>query len=1069
MIILRAFLFMGLCLGLASQAQTESGNSARLALSLDHTKDIRGLLLSPDERVLYTWDDALVRTWDVSAGKALETLTFADRPEYGERIYGVRMAARRGWAMVSHGRYLKAFDLKTGASAGVFSPSATIHQFVYDETRDRVYYVTASLSDGFAVGELNLETKTGGQRAKIGLLGKSTGRNVLPQRFEQLADGRLFFALQGEEGFAIVDPSDWRVTHRVPAGAGAERREFFAGPDNTLIATRTEGAFARVQVLGGPDFAVLREGRVTLGTNAGELTFPDPRGYDPKTGRIVLTAWRHAPVALDFATLKPLNQAPAMDGGVGMGGAVAHAPSRGEWLIADGRRVVGYDLAHRQIARRFSVEAARVARLVASPTGHEFLVADAADRWVKRVRFLPSGVQVFDASFGASGLAYAPDGGSIAHGRRVGRDVTLSERAIFPAVARRLPAAPGAGFGAQDLFYSPDGSRIGVHGVNTLTVLDLDGRTVFRADFKGAKYPFHPYGLGAISTDNRHLVAARPGTGLVAYDLSDGHELWTQKVFGERNHFFFVGSDTFGCFASRQIEYRSVATGELLFTVDFSTVGGPNGLGGSALSPDRKLFAVHSDAWVRVFDTETGEEVFTQWVFRPMTALVFLADNRTLIGAGDDQLIRLWDVADKKPLATLAVFLGNADWVLSTPDFRFDGAEAALGQLYLVKSGAALPLEAMFEKLHTPRLAASLFEGGLPAPDPVNVAELKFAPTARIELVEATRNLTVEDDVDSRTTASERVKIRVRAQARQSQVAEVRLYHNAKLVELTTRNLTVEDDDAMDDEQIKTYELSLTPGENTFRAVAINAQRTESSPVELLVSYAPKADSGAVAAASGGGLRLHVLIVGINAYKNPRHRLNYAVADATAVAGRLRERATGIFTDVRVTSLIDTQANKAGITGALRAIAAEARARCICFLLRRPRRDVGRGWGGGGFFPGALRRHAALRRGRAAGGEGGFEQRAAGVLQAHPGAEAVVPARRMPVGRGLAGGGDARRGGGKGDRAAGPQLGHALDHGVGLGAVRDRVRADRARRVHVYPARRPARQGRQWRRASDGE
>lgn len=944
--------------------------SANLTLSLDHSQTILGQGLSPDESILYTWDRDHVRTWDLATGKRVHEFGPGYSAKTGSQpaIEAVRLALKRRWLLLSDSDRLQVFDLSQPAKPNyVREYSWVSHKFAYDEKRDRIYYFS---SYAYAEGrrfELRLSDLDPGADPK-----KTTSR-LLPliqkkaadhpqhpievRQIEMLANGQLFISTWAD-GFVIVDPSAWKVIHHQPHPdePNVNNPAFFAGPDSTVLVTWREGSFVRLQVLGGPDFSLLRETRLPLGMNHGELTYDQPTAYDAKRGIILLNFTNHAPEALDFATLRPLTSprnkaaAPSPDTVIG-GHSALYIPSRQEWLVALDHNLAVCDPATGRILRRLGVPGTAVQRLIASPNGRELLVAEADKRGVKRVRFYAGGVEVIDApGLGGNALSYSPDGSRIiSYGGR--QNITLSSRAAFPAADRLLPAAFQSSFNAYDTFHSPDGRLIGIHGEWMLMVVNLEGTVVFRQDLGSWTESTPARERGAFSPDQRTIIAATPGPALTAYDLASGRQLWTQKVTHPHSHVFFASPDIFASFNGRQLEYRSVTDGQVMFTASLPGLV-PGQLLATALSPDHKLFAAKDSIGLRLYDAETGDQLSFLPTGRSITALTFLADNRTLVSAGEDQLIRLLDTSTQKELATLALFHASTDWVLSTPDLRFDGAEAALGQLYLVKSGTVLPLESMFEKLYTPRLAAALFDADTPAPAPADINTLAFAPVAHIELIDGARNLTVDDDITAKTSSSSRARVRVNAVARQSQVAEIRLYQNGKLVQTTTRNLTVEDDEPMDDESTKTFELELTPGENLFRAVAINAQRTESAPAELAVTYAPgKADPGTIAGASGGGLRLHLLIVGINAYKNPRYRLNYAVADANATAARLREHAAGIFTDVRVTALIDGQADKAAITGALQAIAAEAKPRDV-FVFYYAGHGVMSGEGGakGDFF-----------------------------------------------------------------------------------------------------------------------
>ncbi len=132
------------------------------------------------------------------------------------------------------------------------------------------------------------------------------------------------------------------------------------------------------------------------------------------------------------------------------------------------------------------------------------------------------------------------------------------------------------------------------------------------------------------------------------------------------------------------------------------------------------------------------------------------------------------------------------------------------------------------------------------------------------------------------------------------------------------------DDDDKKSRDSRTYVVSLTPGENHFRAIALNSQRTESRPAEIKIVYQPPKPEPTPPSGSLSDISLHVVVVGINRYKNPKYNLNYAYADATAFADALKQSASSLFKSMEVHLVTDETATKEGITGALEKVKAKA-------------------------------------------------------------------------------------------------------------------------------------------------
>ncbi|WP_238381798.1 caspase family protein, partial [Mucilaginibacter pedocola] len=124
----------------------------------------------------------------------------------------------------------------------------------------------------------------------------------------------------------------------------------------------------------------------------------------------------------------------------------------------------------------------------------------------------------------------------------------------------------------------------------------------------------------------------------------------------------------------------------------------------------------------------------------------------------------------------------------------------------------------------------------------------------------------------------------------------------------------------------KKYTLNLLPGANNIRAVALNSQRTESEPDEILVNYNSGAQANTPPVLNNGATgpvatvdkdaTMHLVVVGINAYKNPKMSLNYALADATAFKNEAEKDAKTITTNLKTYFVTDAQADKNGITAA---------------------------------------------------------------------------------------------------------------------------------------------------------
>ncbi len=293
--------------------------------------------------------------------------------------------------------------------------------------------------------------------------------------------------------------------------------------------------------------------------------------------------------------------------------------------------------------------------------------------------------------------------------------------------------------------------------------------------------------------------------------------------------------------------------------------------------------------------------------------------------------LMLWNTQQGKFLASVFLFPQTKDWVCLTPDGRFDASPDAMRKLYFVKGLDIIPLEQLYEKYYTPGLLAQLLNGeNLPPIQPDDdIKNLKRPPVVQLRYDDKQRNLVVEDDSDvpSVTVAQSPITLIVEATAPDDVVEEIRLFQNGKLIAGNTRNLVVEDDRPQQD--TRSFSVELVPGDNLFRAVALNSQRTESRPAELLIKYTPATPTPST---STSDITLYAIVIGINKYKNPKYNLNYAFADASAFKDQIQQVGKDIFKNVQINFITDENATLTGITQALDKIKSAAQPKDVFIL-----------------------------------------------------------------------------------------------------------------------------------------
>lgn len=312
--------------------------------------------------------------------------------------------------------------------------------------------------------------------------------------------------------------------------------------------------------------------------------------------------------------------------------------------------------------------------------------------------------------------------------------------------------------------------------------------------------------------------------------------------------------------------------------------------------------------------------------------MFFNPDRKLVYTMGPDNSIGVFDAETGHFYGQMYLFEGSNDWVFIDPEGRFDGTPNGMKQLYYLKDRNFIPLDLVFEKYYTPNLYQRLLAGEKFPPIPeINI---KPKPSSKILYAEKQRNLEVEDDKPTYTNTTGLAEITVNATAPEDKVDEIRLFHNGKVVTLATRGMFVTDKDGTES---KKYSINLLPGTNTFRAVALNSQRTESDADEITVIYgqagnipvpAPKPVNGAVPVqidAVDRNATLHLVIVGINQYQNPKMSLNYALADATALKEELEKDAKSVLSSIKTYFVTDAGATTEGIQNAFKQVQSTAK------------------------------------------------------------------------------------------------------------------------------------------------
>lgn len=592
-----------------------------------------------------------------------------------------------------------------------------------------------------------------------------------------------------------------------------------------------------------------------------------------------------------------------------------------DWLVLSENDMKIMDANTKAVKKQFGQPILMVARMEGNPTAPALAFGGYFYKGIKQFDFSNGRVKVQSMAVekGVGLLRASADGRIVA-----GADVYNYEGNIQVfeegKLIRKVPIR-GKEKKLLDIALSADGATLVIASFEWLRVIDVkSGNVLFEESMQNEYYKYSRSKL-TFSTDDKFLLTFEANVDknretIHCYSTRSKQLLWAKKA--KYGHCYFKNENIVLAqeYSTKKTHTINANTGaivssqvisDLVFTVRES----PYNLG-------QQLIAIEDDFNINVYDVRNGNKQATLTGATAQVGDMSFYQQDFLFSCGSDNVVRLWDTRNRVQLAKLIFYETTNDWVIVTPDGRFDGSPNAISQMYYTKGQEFIPLEQLYEQFYTPNLLEQLINREI-EPIPVEIEDIYSPPSVKIEYHSGQRNLIVEDDVSEEIIATtiEEAIIKVSAKAPDDRIEEIRLFHNGKLLGGASRNLVVEDDVPSEKEQ--SFTLMLLPGENTFRAIAINSQRTESAPALLTINYEPKANSSAPVKVNTG-LTLHLVVVGINEYKNRKYNLNYAYADAEAFKNAIDKGMKSVTTKVNTHFVSNAEADKSGILNAIETV-----------------------------------------------------------------------------------------------------------------------------------------------------
>ena len=320
---------------------------------------------------------------------------------------------------------------------------------------------------------------------------------------------------------------------------------------------------------------------------------------------------------------------------------------------------------------------------------------------------------------------------------------------------------------------------------------------------------------------------------------------------------------------------------------------------GYAIAPDGKSFVYGTFWYLYRFDA-SGKELWFRPIPGAARAVNISGDGRVAVVGVSDGTIRWYRMKDGRELAAFYPHADRKRWVLWTPSGYYDASEGGDELIgWHVNNGrdreaSFYPVSRFFERFYRPEVMARAIKGveidtavvkGLgekAAPD----LEAGIKPPPEVAILSPLPGKQFDSDVQ---------EVKIVAEDMGGGIDEVLLYQNGKLLPRDAGTKVKKEGST----QEHLYRVKLIEGNNQLKVIALSRDRIESNPMEItLVLRGAERESD-----------LHLVVIGINRYKNAALNLTYAETDAKGIHAFFQ---TGdvkkLFKNVHVYSLISEQA-----------------------------------------------------------------------------------------------------------------------------------------------------------------
>lgn len=949
------FLFFAFFILSVSAAFGQGADDIKLMIPAGHNKYIKELALAGDERLLASMSDEGFKIWDVAAGTELMTVTA--RSANGNRPFRIGNTPHIG--LIDNG-VVSILDGKTLKTRRLVDLSQYMNtRAVATDQQGKFAYLGAHNHSGSKAVIIQLNLATGAQKTLLEVFQSQTGLTNLsagyPFSFYRLSVSPDGSKLVAATNYYVAEKIGYNVviintaTGVVEKKLDAPDNQTFAFLDNQHLA-HFGPYFMKEGQLGDKSEAVPRLVSYPAMRVLKTLSTPVISGFsDGNYGHLKINSQAQTYhyvlygdsekfrrlVNIDFkkgeVQIKQLS--PTLNEGKSLANLQLFSNLSRVALSYPVFKIATTDLYSNETQVFGAGRAMDMYHIHANPKRKMIVTTTSGsskEGTVQVIDFRPDGTRVYNYNQSAwSGAVWSPDGEKAVFYNSIEYSYGLIDANNLQNAPRMFSNAGQAN--GSYITWAPDSKMFAHHGGNDIKFIDAATMRLIRRVSGDTRYANMGARNPAAFSSDGNLFAAyilRPSATdanksekwVVCYQVKTGTKLWEKKV--EESFYgvaFDPGDKTVSGLLKNTFRVFDAATGN---TVRDQAIPASGPVTYLAHNPGGRTMIFYGSGKIQVFDRSQFR--FTAEMNGPNVGpgnAFFMPDQDFVFFKDKVNGLRLVDLKRKAEVANVVTFMDSDNYGIVNNQNYFEGSQGALGMMYFVRGSTTVPLQSLYEQLYTPRLLNRIFERSEPGPPVININTLKSPPLVSLKYKTGHRGLVVaDDDAPSATELSNpQVTVTVTASAPNDRVAEIRLFHNGKLVSPNTRNLVVADDDQ---EESVAYEITLQPGANTFSAISINSQRTESLPARLSLNFKP-AQSAPVTVKTPA-TTLHLVVVGINQYKNNRYNLNYAVADAKGFETKIKRSCGRIINECKTYYIADAEATKDKIVNTMKEIAGKA-------------------------------------------------------------------------------------------------------------------------------------------------